>query len=115
MERKGFELVVAKNCTKRYGHSAGFIQESVTALHEFFIDEKIKGIISFWGGYQTHQLLDKLDYHLIKNNPKVLLGYSDTTVLQNAIFVKTGLITFSGPAGITFAKPIVPSFTWEGL
>jgi muramoyltetrapeptide carboxypeptidase len=67
--------------------------------------------MSFWGGFNTHQVLEYLDYDLIKKNPKVLIGYSDTTNLLSGITEKTGLITFNGPAIITFAKPSIPDET----
>lgn len=55
------------------------------------------------GGFNSNQLLKYLDYDLIKNNPKILGCYSDITALQNAIFAKTGLVTYSGHAFSTFA------------
>jgi muramoyltetrapeptide carboxypeptidase len=51
------------------------------------------------GGWGCARLLDKLDYELIKNNPKVLIGFSDITTLLNVIYAKTGLVTFHGPVG----------------
>lgn len=83
------------------------------ALHTFFKDPKIDGILFFWGGYQSHQLLEYLDYELIRRNPKPLIGFSDATALQVGIHNRTGLVCFSGPAVISFAKPEVPEFTWE--
>lgn len=113
LRNKGFEIVEAPNCRKFVGHSAGSIKERVKALHDFFRNPKIAGILSYWGGYQSHQLLEYLDYDLIRRHPKPLIGFSDTTALQIGIHSQTGLVCFSGPAGITFGKSIVPEFTWE--
>ena len=101
----GFEVVEAPNCREYVGHTAGTIGERVDALHGFFADDDIDGIMSFWGGLNTHQILEYLDWGLIAANPKPLVGYSDVSCLTNAITAKTGLVTFQGPAGITFAKP----------
>jgi muramoyltetrapeptide carboxypeptidase len=109
----GFQLKEAANCAHVVGHAAGTVQERVDALHAMFADPNIKGIISFWGGFQSHQLLEYLDYDLIKLNPKPFIGYSDTTALQVGIYTKTGLVSYSGPAVITFAKPQVPAYTVE--
>lgn len=49
------------------------------------------------GGYNCNQLLPHIDYDLIKNNPKKLCGFSDITALLNAIYAKTGIITYYGP------------------
>lgn len=66
-------------------------------LHEAFADKNVKGILTAIGGFNTNQILDHLDYHLIKENPKILCGFSDITALANAIYAKTGLVTYSGP------------------
>jgi muramoyltetrapeptide carboxypeptidase len=113
LQEMGFQLKEAPNCTHVVGHAAGTLQERVEALHAMFADPNIKGIISFWGGFQSHQLLEYLDFDLIKLNPKPFVGYSDTTALQVGIYAKTGLVSFSGPAVITFAKPQVPEYTVE--
>jgi muramoyltetrapeptide carboxypeptidase len=110
---KGFEIVEAPNCRTHRGHAAGTIDARVDALHTFFADPDIDGIISFWGGLQTHQLLEYIDWELIAANPKPLVGYSDLTVLTNAITHMTGLVTFSGPAVITFAKPTLFDYSWR--
>lgn len=113
LKGKGFQIVEAPNCRETLGHTAGSIKERVKSLHNFFRDKKIDGILSYWGGFQSHQLLEYLDFDLIKKNPKPFIGFSDTTSLQVGIYSKTGLVTFSGPAGITFGKPTVPPFTWS--
>lgn len=107
----GLNIVEAPNIDEQVGHSAGSIKERVDSLHRFFKRKDIHGIMSFWGGFNTHQILEYLNYDLIKKNPKVLIGYSDTTTLLSAITEKTGLITFNGPAVITFAKPTLPQET----
>jgi muramoyltetrapeptide carboxypeptidase len=62
-----------------------------------FADKEVKAIFSIRGGYGTPRILDLINYNLIRKHPKILVGYSDLTALQLAIFRKTGLISFSGP------------------
>lgn len=106
LSEMGFSIIEAPNCRSRHGHTAGTVRERVSALHQFFEDDQIDGILSFWGGYNTHQLLEYLDWDLIRENPKPIIGYSDITCLTNVITDRTGIVTYQGPAGITFAKPI---------
>ncbi|HRD69008.1 MAG TPA: LD-carboxypeptidase [Legionella sp.] len=73
------------------------IKSRLHDLHEAFHDKNIKAIFTVLGGYNVNQLLDGIDYQLIASNPKILCGYSDITALQNAIYAKTGLVTYSGP------------------
>jgi muramoyltetrapeptide carboxypeptidase LdcA involved in peptidoglycan recycling len=72
------------------------INARVQDLHEAFADQNVKAVLTVLGGYNSNQLLDSLDYELIKNNPKIFCGFSDITALSNAIYHKTGLVTYSG-------------------
>ncbi len=72
------------------------IKSRLQDLHEAFQDKNIKAIFTVIGGYNVNQLLVEIDYQLIAANPKILCGYSDITALQNAIYAKTGLVTYSG-------------------
>ena len=113
LREKGFKLVEASNCRQIVGHTAGSATERADVLHEFFVDPYIDGIIAFWGGLHSHQLLEYLDWNLIATNPKVLVGYSDLTCVTTTITDRTGLVTFSGPAVVTFAKPILFDYSWR--
>lgn len=73
------------------------IESRLDDLHWAFSDPDIRGIITAVGGYNSNFLLEKMDWDLIKRNPKFFCGMSDITVLSNAILAKTGLITYSGP------------------
>ena len=73
------------------------IEHRVEDLHNAFRDSNVKLIITVIGGFNSNQLLRFLDWDLIKNNPKIFCGFSDITALNNAIYAKTGLVTYSGP------------------
>lgn len=94
----GLIVTYGKNVmsARKYYDSAP-ISQRIEDLHDAFSDEKVRAILSVVGGYNSNQLLKSLDYHLIANNPKIFCGLSDITALQNAIFAKTGLVTYSGP------------------
>ncbi|MCP3738960.1 S66 family peptidase [Rossellomorea sp. BNER] len=98
LEKLGFKVKLAKNSTKAYQYMAGTIDDRVEDLHDLFLDPDVKAIITTIGGTSSHQLFEKLDFKLIKNNPKIFMGYSDITSLHLAIHKKTGLVTYLGPA-----------------
>jgi len=75
----------------------------ITDLHTAFADQNVKAVLAVIGGYNSNQLLDLIDYELIKQNPKIFCGFSDITALGNAIYHKTGLVTYSGMHFSTFA------------
>jgi muramoyltetrapeptide carboxypeptidase LdcA involved in peptidoglycan recycling len=73
------------------------VAERVADLHEAFADPHVDGILTVIGGFNSNQLLRRIDYELIAANPKVFCGFSDITALQNAIYARSGLVTYSGP------------------
>ena len=97
----GWKTKVGKQVGLREAKLGENIPGRIADLHEMFADKEVKGIICVRGGYGTPQLLDGLDYDLIRRNPKVLLGYSDITGLHLAIHQKTGMVTFHGPTGLS--------------
>lgn len=89
------------------------ISARISDLHSAFADPQVKGILSVIGGYNANQLLRYLDFDLIRANPKILCGYSDITVLANAIYAQTGLITYSGPHFSTFGMLLGLEYTLD--
>ncbi len=95
----GFNVVLGNTLKQKLGYFSGTDSERAKELNDFFADKKIKGIFCMKGGWGCARILDQLDYKLITQNPKVLIGFSDITTLLNSIYAKTGLITFHGPVG----------------
>jgi len=97
IQSRGFLVKESKFINKKDYYSAGSVAERVADLHEMFFDSKIKAIICATGGATASQLLEDLNFGLIKNNPKIFMGYSNITALLLAINKKTDSITFYGP------------------
>ncbi|CUT03826.1 S66 peptidase family protein [Candidatus Chrysopegis kryptomonas] len=97
LESLGYKVKLGKHIYKRFGYLSATDDERAEDLNKMFADREIRAIFCVRGGYGTPRILDKIDYNIIKRNPKIFVGYSDITALQLAIFKKTGLITFSGP------------------
>lgn len=97
LEQLGYNVEVGKNVGKSFGYLAGTDAERLADLHYMFAKKEVKAIICARGGYGTPRLLNKIDFKLIKKNPKIFVGYSDITVLQMAFLKKANLVTFAGP------------------
>lgn len=93
----GLQVKWGKHIGKKSGYFGNPVQERLDDLHAMFRDPEVKGVFPIQGGYGTPQLLDGIDYDLIRRNPKVFTGYSDITALHLAIHKRTGLVTFHGP------------------
>jgi len=94
----GYEVTLGKYIFDKdeyFGCSS--IQNRVTDLMNAFIDKNVEIVLCANGGYSVNQILSYLDYNIIKNNPKIIIGYSDVTALLVAIMSKTNLITYNGP------------------
>lgn len=97
LESLGFRVKAGKNVRKRNGFLAGSDRERLADLREAFEDTETKAVWCVRGGYGATRLLPEIDYHLIRKNPKIFVGYSDITALHLAISQNTGLVTFHGP------------------
>ena len=99
LEQMGFKVTFGKNVMNSINDDFGCasIVDRVEDLHDAFKDKNVKAILTVIGGYNINQLLDYIDYNLISENPKIVCGFSDITALSNAIYAKTGLITYYGP------------------
>ncbi len=68
----------------------------VEDLHEAFKDPNVKAILACYGGHTANEMLNFINWELIKKNPKIFCGFSDFTALNNALYAKTGILTYSG-------------------
>jgi len=114
-QEMGLELSFGKHIEELDDFDSSSIESRINDLHEAFLDKSVKGIFAVIGGFNCNQLLRYLDWNLIKSNPKIFVGYSDTTALQNAIYAKTGLVTYSGPAYSTFGQKLYFDYTLESF
>ena len=115
-EELGLKVVFAPNFhSDLFISTPESIQNRVDDIHTAFADKTVKGIFTILGGYHSNQLLDSLDFDLIKNNPKVFCGFSDITALNNAILAQTGLVTFCGPHYSSFGMLHGFDFTMDAF
>lgn len=96
IENQGYTVFLHPQTRLRHHRQAGTLKDRINALHDVFKDERIDAIMVSSGGNRALHLLDHINYDIIKNNPKIFCGYSDTTALLNAFHAKTGLVTFQG-------------------
>jgi muramoyltetrapeptide carboxypeptidase len=104
-----------KNVRKRDGYLGGGIEDRVEDLHAMFRDPEVKAVFAIRGGYGAAQLLDAIDYDLIRSHPKIFLGYSDITALHLAIQKRAGLVTFHGPITLSRFTPYTQTYFRKAL
>ncbi|MDK0618709.1 LD-carboxypeptidase [Clostridium perfringens] len=95
---KSLDIDMVKGDTlyaKEYNLFSGTGEEKARALEKLFLDKDIKMIFDISGGDLANEVLDFLDFNLIKENPKPFFGYSDLTVLLNAIYSQCHITTYN--------------------
>lgn len=111
----GFNVVVGESCYLQYGYLAGPDEIRANDVNRMFKDKSIDGVFCIRGGYGTSRILDRLDYDMIKHNPKVFIGYSDITAIHIALNQICKLVTFHGPMVSTDMIPEFESFSRESF
>jgi muramoyltetrapeptide carboxypeptidase len=97
LRQMGYEPVYTQNIFERDIYFAGTAERRVHEFQDFWRRDDIAALICVRGGYGSNYLLEKLDYGMIAEHPKILLGCSDITSLLTAMHDRTGLIGFHGP------------------
>lgn len=99
LEGLGYRVEVGLHALGNDGAFAGTDEQRLADLNGMLRDPRIRAVMALRGGYGTPRLLDRIDYAAVRRDPKIVVGYSDITALQMALFRRTGLVTFSGPLG----------------
>ena len=97
VEHFGLRAKWGKHVGQKSGYFGNPVAGRLEDLHAMFRDPEVRAVFCIAGGYGAPQLLDQIDYDLIRRNPKIFLGYSDITALHLAMHQKSGLVTFHGP------------------
>lgn len=107
LENLGFEVTAGRYVHNKHLLFAGEAKKRADDINRAFQDKSVQAIFCNRGGTGTSHILPYIDFSIIKENPKIFVGYSDITTLQIAILNETGLITFYGPMVSTdFGKGI---------
>ncbi len=92
----GYKIVLGNFVYNNNEHVSGTPQERASDIMNFFKNDAIKAIIATRGGYGSQEVLPYLDYDIIRCNPKPIIGFSDITALQNAIYTQTKVPSIAG-------------------
>ncbi len=109
----GLKVTFGKHVEEKDRYGSSTVEHRLEDFHAAFADKNVKAVLSVIGGFNSEELLSGIDWALIKRNPKIFCGFSDITALNNAIFAKTGLVNFSGPAYASFGMKRGFEYTLE--
>ena len=109
LKSRGFNVVYGQSFSSRWYGFGGTDNVRAKDINDMFANPNINAIFAVRGGYGGIRIVDKLNYDVIKKNPKIISGFSDNTTLLLAINEKTGLVTFHGPMSDNMKN--IPSVT----
>lgn len=115
LEKLGFSVTYGNYLEPATHLDAVDIKLRAKDIHDAYRDNSVKAIMALNGGWLANSLLPCLDWDVIKANPKPFIGYSDITVLLNAIYAKTGNVGYLGPNLGTFGIKHEAEYTAENL
>lgn len=104
LEARGFKVLLGDSFYQKWYNFGGSDETRANDINNMFKNKEVKAIFSVRGGYGSIRLLDKIDFEIIKKNPKIFVGYSDITTLLMAINQETDLITYHGPMSSNFTN-----------
>ena len=97
-----FAVSFSKHAYEKDILGSSSLDSRILDFNQAFSDKDIKGILCVRGGYNANTLLQYIDWNKVKENPKPICGFSDITVLANAIYAKTGVVSYVGPNFASF-------------
>ena len=107
----GFNILYGKTVYLKSGYLAGSDEERIQDIHDMFLNPEVKAILCLKGGFGASRIIDKIDYNIIKNNPKLLIGFSDVTALLNNFYKYANLPTVHGLVGNFLASKYCDDFS----
>lgn len=113
LRRLGLVVTFGENIRILDEYECAPIAARIADFHEAFSDSNVKAVLAIRGGFYANQLLDFIDWDLVKNNPKIFCGFSDITILQNALLAQVGLVSYSGPNLSYIGKSGVLDYTMD--
>lgn len=104
---RGFNIIEGKSVRLTDNLYSGTPKQRAQDIMDMFLNSAVDAIICARGGYGANRVLPLLDFEVIKQNPKIFMGYSDITAYLSSITQKTGLITFHGPMLVTYKNGFI--------
>ena len=102
LQQWGLEVSVSDNALGEVGGFSGLVEERLNDLQAAMNDREVRLIFCSRGGYGAIHLLEQLNFDIIKENPKWLLGFSDITALHST-FQRNGLMSIHAPMAKHFS------------
>lgn len=113
LEEMGYKIVIGKHVNRQKGFVAATEAQRAEDINTMFGDDHIDAVFVTQGGYGSAQIVNQLNYEVIRKNPKIFTGFSDITSLHLAIGKFAGVVTFHSPGMARFNREDLTQYTKE--
>ena len=97
VRKMGFRVKYENTIFSKYWSMAGYDKERAAQINRMFADKEVKAICCANAGYGSIRTIPYLDKKIIRNNPKIFIGYSDITILLYYLYKTARMVVFHGP------------------
>jgi muramoyltetrapeptide carboxypeptidase LdcA involved in peptidoglycan recycling len=104
LESIGYKVTYGKSVKNVLHFGTATREDRANDFNEAYMDKNVKLVMALSGGWSANEVLPLIDWQVVITNPKPLIGFSDITILLNAIYAKTGVSGFLGPNFSTFGR-----------
>jgi len=110
----GLKVELGPDVYARHGYLAGTDEVRLASFNTALRDPAVRGLVCTRGGYGAQRIVDGLDVEAVRSDPKVVVGFSDITALQLALWRRVRLATVHGP-GAAWLDDRTPEASAESL
>ena len=104
LESLGYKVTYGKSVKNVLHFGTATREDRANDFNEAYMDKNVKLVMALSGGWSANEVLPLIDWQVVITNPKPLIGFSDITILLNAIYAKAGVSGFLGPNFSTFGR-----------
>lgn len=115
MRSLGFTVSYADHADAKLFHTAGSLSDRIKDFHAAATHPQVDVILSVFGGYNSNQLLDEIDYSQVIASGKPVIGYSDFSAILNALAAKGSTTSYHGPSFASFCDPAMEPFAHDNF
>ena len=109
----GVKITFSKHAFEKDMLGSSSVESKVADFNKAFADKNVKAVLCVRGGFNVNSILKYIDWDIVKANPKPLCGFSDITALANALYAKTGIVSYLGPTFSSFSAKEGTDYTIE--
>lgn len=115
LENLGYKVTFGNHLGTQFHLGTARAEDRAADFNEAFADKSVKVVMALTGGWSANEILPLIDWNTVRANPKPLVGYSDITVLHNAMYAKTGVVGYLGPNFSTLGRMVSWQYTLDNL